>query len=102
MTVGPFRRNCGVNSLAPYVLSDIMRARMKPFVPALLLALGACVGAPEENRPIAKAPTGQQTSSDLAKKLDQQNISPDGKVAETPDGPKPPEIDSTRRFEYAD
>lgn len=78
-----------------------MRARMKRLVPALLLALGACMSTPEESRPIAAAPTGQQTSSDLTKKLGQTNVSPNGTVTEAP-APKPTEIDSTRRLEYAD
>jgi len=74
---------------------------MRTLVPALLLALGACMGTPEEARPIAKAPTGQQTSSDVAKKLQQTNVSPNGAVAETP-ATKPPEIDTVRHLEYAD
>lgn len=79
-----------------------MPARMKPWIPALLLALGACSASPEtESRPIAKAATGQQTSSDLAKKLQQNNVSPNGAVAETP-ASKPPEIDTTRHLEYVD
>jgi hypothetical protein len=75
---------------------------MRPWIPALLVALGGCVGSSDaEPRPIAQAVTGQQTSSDLAKKLQTNNVAPDGAVAETP-APKPPEIDTTRHLEYVD
>src|SRR6185369_10202695 len=101
MTVGPCRRNCGVNSLAPYVLGDIMPAPMRTLIPALILSLGACTSAPEEGRPIAKAVTGQQSSTDQAKNLQKTNVSPNGAVAETP-AATPPVIDTTRHLEYAD
>jgi len=78
-----------------------MPAPMRTLIPALILALGACTSGPEENRPIAKAVTGQQTSTDQAKSLQKSNVSPNGTVAETP-ATTPPQIDTTRHLEYAD
>jgi len=74
---------------------------MKALAPLLILALGACMSFPQEDRAIAKAPTGQQTTTQQAANLQNKNISQNGTVAETP-AANPPEIDPTRRFEYAD
>jgi len=84
---------------------------MRHLIPALVLALGACQAAPE-NRPIAGAVNGQKTSTDQSKKLDEMNVRPDdrrgpvtgadGKVVDDAPTNKPPEIDATRRFEYAE
>src|SRR5215831_344856 len=80
-----------------------MRAQMKNLVPALILALAACsTPSPStgDDRPIARAVTGQMTTSEQAQKLKDKNIG-GGDVVETP-GSKVPEIDTTRRLEYAD
>src|SRR6185436_1746278 len=106
MTVGPIRRNLRtkfvVNSLARSVLVDIMPPAMKKLVPVVLLALGACAAPPGsgDDRPIARVAAGGQSSSQQMSKLKGQNVA-DAPISDTP-GSKTPEIDSTRRFEYAD
>ena len=49
---------------------------MKKALPLLLLALGACgnLSMSEEPRPIAKSPTGQQTSSQQVQELRSQGV----------------------------
>src|SRR5262245_37417488 len=82
-----------------------MRPRMRNLIPALFLALGACFSTPAEDRPIAGAVNGQNTPTNQAGKLKDMNVGSDqtGTVAETASaGPKPPAIDPTRRFEYAE
>jgi len=77
---------------------------MKTLAPALLLALSACAGlstSSDQDRPIAAAVSGQQTSAQQSKKLSELNLGVDGNVTDTP-GSKTPEIDPTRRFEYAE
>lgn len=80
-----------------------MRAAMKALLPVVLLALGACLAPPPssgDDRPIARVAAGQQTESQQASNLRNRGVN-DGNVEQTP-GSSTPEIDSTRRFEYAD
>jgi hypothetical protein len=89
-----------------------MRGVMKSLVPALLLALGACghltTGTDTADRPIAKSPSGQLTSSQQTQRLQEQGVSGTPRP-NTPSEPlntgaseKPLVIDTTKRFEYAD
>jgi len=76
---------------------------MKILAPALILALAACSSSPHssaEERPIAKAPTGQQTSTQQAQNLGNKNVG-GGQVSEAP-AVAAPAIDPSRRFEYVD
>src|SRR5262245_4697839 len=82
-----------------------MSPRMRLLAPALMLALAACSApAPSsgDERPIARVVTGRDTSTELAQKFKEKNVAAtDGEVTKAP-GSATPEIDTTRRFEYAD
>jgi hypothetical protein len=120
MTVGAFGRNLhqnsAVNSLDPYVMVDIMRDVLKALSPALILALAAgstlltagCGGFRPQvteddanaNTRIAKA--GVVSDSAQMQRLKEQKVSDAADNATETPGSKTPEIDTTKKLEFAD
>lgn len=74
---------------------------MRNLIPALILTLGGCIPTMTQDRPIAGAVQGQPATGSPTPNSGETSAPPDGKATSAPTV-KPPEIDATRRFEYAE